>query len=197
MGGNRIGDRINTRGKKQVNHTKEDWCQAKQTSETDRQKTPRATYEPLKSDKETESMPAEKSKEDEVTTEKVQVNMASAETPKSIREDQVNNAVAFLTHPKVSLEDSEFWSTCSYCTIFVSFQVRDSTEESKKTFLESKGLTEEEIEEAFQRVGINQPTQVSQAPSKPWEKGGNVVTTVVQEKQPIRWSQVSTAASLK
>ena len=53
-------------------------------------------------------MPAEKSKEDEVTTEKVQVNMASAETPKSIREDQVNNAVAFLTHPKVSLEDSEF-----------------------------------------------------------------------------------------
>eukprot|EP00199_Chlamydomonas_sp_CCMP681_P005705 CAMPEP_0119105782 /NCGR_PEP_ID=MMETSP1180-20130426/3654_1 /TAXON_ID=3052 ORGANISM="Chlamydomonas cf sp, Strain CCMP681" /NCGR_SAMPLE_ID=MMETSP1180 /ASSEMBLY_ACC=CAM_ASM_000741 /LENGTH=246 /DNA_ID=CAMNT_0007090927 /DNA_START=16 /DNA_END=756 /DNA_ORIENTATION=- len=50
--------------------------------------------------------------------------------PVSIREDQISSATAFLTHPKV----------------------RDSSIASKRSFLERKGLTEPEIEEAFRRV---------------------------------------------
>lgn len=49
-----------------------------------------------------------------------------------IREDQVQNAVNFLAHPKV----------------------RDSLVIYKRSFLERKGLTREEIDEAFRRVPV-------------------------------------------
>lgn len=49
-----------------------------------------------------------------------------------IREDQVQNAVNFLSHPKV----------------------RDSLVIYKRSFLERKGLTREEIDEAFRRVPV-------------------------------------------
>lgn len=54
---------------------------------------------------------------------------AAPSTP-VLREDQIQNAVAFLSHPKV----------------------RSSSESSKRSFLERKGLTAAEMDEAFRRV---------------------------------------------
>lgn len=52
--------------------------------------------------------------------------------PQPIREDQVANAVKFLSHPKV----------------------RGSPIVHRRSFLERKGLTGEEIDEAFRRVPV-------------------------------------------
>ena len=52
--------------------------------------------------------------------------------PQPIREDQVENAVKFLSHPKV----------------------RASPIVHRRSFLEKKGLTREEIDEAFRRVPV-------------------------------------------
>lgn len=52
--------------------------------------------------------------------------------PQPIREDQVVNAVNFLSHPKV----------------------RSSPIVHRRSFLERKGLTKEEIDEAFRRVPV-------------------------------------------
>lgn len=49
-----------------------------------------------------------------------------------IREDQVQNAVKFLSHPKV----------------------KGSPVMYRRSFLERKGLTKEEIDEAFRRVPV-------------------------------------------
>lgn len=49
-----------------------------------------------------------------------------------IREDQIENAVKFLSHPKV----------------------RGSPVVHRRSFLEQKGLTKEEIDEAFRRVPV-------------------------------------------
>ncbi|XP_047332963.1 peroxisomal membrane protein PEX14 isoform X2 [Impatiens glandulifera] len=59
-----------------------------------------------------------------------------------IREDQVQNAVKFLSHPKV----------------------RGSAVMYRRSFLEQKGLTKEEIDEAFSRVPDPSPTISSSAP---------------------------------
>ncbi|RDX64980.1 Peroxisomal membrane protein PEX14, partial [Mucuna pruriens] len=53
-----------------------------------------------------------------------------------LREDQIQNAVKFLSHPKV----------------------RGSPVIYRRSFLEKKGLTKEEIDEAFQRVPDSAPT---------------------------------------
>jgi peroxin-14 len=50
-----------------------------------------------------------------------------------IREDQVDNAVKFLSHPKV----------------------KGSPVVYRRSFLERKGLTREEIDEAFRRVPVS------------------------------------------
>lgn len=50
-----------------------------------------------------------------------------------IREDQVQNAMKFLSHPKV----------------------RGSPVMYRRSFLERKGLTKEEIDEAFRRVPVS------------------------------------------
>lgn len=50
-----------------------------------------------------------------------------------IREDQVQNAMKFLSHPKV----------------------RTSPIIHRRSFLEKKGLTREEIDEAFRRVPVS------------------------------------------
>eukprot|EP00887_Chlorella_sp_A99_P001028 scaffold14.g1028.t1 len=55
---------------------------------------------------------------------------SAAPQPAQLREDVLQNAVAFLSHPKV----------------------RSSSEASKHSFLERKGLNAEEIAEAFRRV---------------------------------------------
>lgn len=49
-----------------------------------------------------------------------------------MREDQIQNAVNFLQHPKV----------------------RGSPVVHRRSFLEKKGLTKEEIDEAFRRVPV-------------------------------------------
>lgn len=55
--------------------------------------------------------------------------------PAPIREDQVQNAVRFLSHPKV----------------------KGSPVVYRRSFLEKKGLTKEEIDEAFRRVPVSFP----------------------------------------
>ncbi|XP_072995811.1 peroxisomal membrane protein PEX14-like isoform X2 [Typha latifolia] len=62
---------------------------------------------------------------DEIDTEK-----SAFAISKSMREEQVQNAVKFLSHPKV----------------------RDSPVIYRRSFLDKKGLTKEEIDEAFRRV---------------------------------------------
>lgn len=52
-----------------------------------------------------------------------------------IREDQIQNAIKFLSHPRV----------------------RGSPVIHRRSFLERKGLTKEEIDEAFRRVPVSFP----------------------------------------
>ncbi|KAM0859158.1 hypothetical protein ACQ4PT_047394 [Festuca glaucescens] len=59
--------------------------------------------------------------------------------PQPVREDYVQNAVKFLSHPKV----------------------RGSAVVYRRSFLQNKGLTSEEIDEAFRRVPDPQPTAAS------------------------------------
>uniref|UniRef100_A0A7S0V2V5 Peroxisomal membrane protein PEX14 n=1 Tax=Polytomella parva TaxID=51329 RepID=A0A7S0V2V5_9CHLO len=120
-------------------------------------------------------------------------------TSPSIREDQVKNAVAFLSHPKV----------------------KSSSIEAKRSFLERKGLTTAEIEAAFQQVPQDAPeskavaatvaptTSVAsksssgQTPPKPWQQtqaqgqqqpyyGQQMVPyqPVAVARPPLRWSQI-------
>ncbi|XP_051228030.1 peroxisomal membrane protein PEX14 isoform X1 [Lolium perenne] len=59
--------------------------------------------------------------------------------PEPVREDYVQNAVKFLSHPKV----------------------RGSAVVYRRSFLQNKGLTSDEIDEAFRRVPDPQPTAAS------------------------------------
>lgn len=65
-------------------------------------------------------------------TEDVNVSGSPFVNSEPIREDQVQNAVKFLSHPKV----------------------RGSPVMYRRSFLEKKGLTKEEIDEAFRRVPV-------------------------------------------
>ena len=55
-----------------------------------------------------------------------------------MREDQVQNAVKFLSHPKV----------------------RGSPVMYRRSFLEKKGLTKEEIDESFRRVPVSKMIRI-------------------------------------
>eukprot|EP00891_Asterochloris_glomerata_P006807 jgi/Astpho2/6807/Aster-x1399 len=66
---------------------------------------------------------------------------AADSEPAPLREDQIQNAMAFLSHPKV----------------------QGSTADAKRSFLERKGLTQAEIDEAVRRV----PPQTATAPQAP------------------------------
>ncbi|KAL2492703.1 Peroxisomal membrane protein PEX14 [Abeliophyllum distichum] len=86
-----------------------------------------------------------------------------------IREEQVQNAVKFLSHPNV----------------------RGSPVIYRRSFLERKGLTKEEIDEAFRRVPdqtpavtTTQPVATSQAPSN------------IQQQAPIQTLQPAPAGSI-
>ena len=46
-------------------------------------------------------------------------------------------------------------------------QVRESTEASKRSFLESKGLSKEKIDEAFKLAGVASPAPTAPVPSAP------------------------------
>jgi hypothetical protein len=86
----------------------------------------------------------------------------AAAEEQELREDQIGNAVAFLTHPKacpkfglckVALRNKGF---SGHPTLFIPVsiaQVRESPIATKRSFLERKGLTAAEIDEAIRRVG--------------------------------------------
>ncbi|GAB2269850.1 hypothetical protein Dimus_004769 [Dionaea muscipula] len=91
-----------------------------------------------------------------------------------IREEQVQNAVKFLTHPKV----------------------RDSPVIHRRNFLERKGLTTEEIDEAFRRVPDPSPV-VTSVQTTGSNQGGQLHTsTNILQQAPLNTLQpVSTAPS--
>ncbi|XP_047058673.1 peroxisomal membrane protein PEX14-like [Lolium rigidum] len=86
------------------------------------------------------------------------------QAPQAVREDYIQNAVKFLAHPKVK------GSPVSY----------------RYSFLEKKGLTKDEIEEAFRRVPDPQPNSTeaaavgSQQASNPNQSAGAQPYTSVQ-----------------
>ncbi|KAK1363319.1 Peroxisomal membrane protein PEX14 [Heracleum sosnowskyi] len=75
-----------------------------------------------------------------------------------IREDQVQNAVKFLSHPKV----------------------KGSPVMYRRSFLERKGLTKEEIDEAFRRVPDPTPTVSTGQPTE----GGHLNSSNMQQQTP-------------
>ncbi|PSC69773.1 Peroxisomal membrane PEX14 [Micractinium conductrix] len=81
--------------------------------------------------------------------------------PAVLREDQLTNAVAFLSHPKV----------------------RSSSAASKREFLQKKGLTQAEIEEAFRRVPQPPPGQEPQPAALP-AAAPSAVASTLQHLQP-------------
>ncbi|MED6144431.1 hypothetical protein PIB30_015645 [Stylosanthes scabra] len=99
-----------------------------------------------------------------------------------MREEQVQNAVKFLSHPKV----------------------RGSPVIYRRNFLEKKGLTKEEIDEAFRRVPDSQPSEQTaganqantpdvQRPAQsqalqPGVSGSTGVTTLSRTRYTFRWS---------
>ncbi|KAL3155200.1 hypothetical protein ABBQ32_013140 [Trebouxia sp. C0010 RCD-2024] len=146
----------------------------------------------------------EDSKEQEEATEKPSSEpepvLSATSAP---REDQVQNAVTFLSHPKV----------------------RGSTTDSKRSFLQKKGLTEAEIADAFKRVPETSDTSVGTAaatysttgqlaqitrPQKPFPTAAPVSgqyqpaygqSQALQPQQAVqpagyRWSQVALGAGL-
>lgn len=115
-----------------------------------------------------------------------------ADSATSLREEQIQNAINFLSHPKV----------------------RASSKESKVSFLEKKGLTAAEIDEAFRRLPDNlqgagtstntdQPRQPLPKPyPTPAQTSSSVVpytgSTSLQQQQPqsLRWTQAVVGASV-
>ncbi|KAI5562639.1 hypothetical protein BDE02_15G065600 [Populus trichocarpa] len=87
-----------------------------------------------------------------------------------MREEQVQNAVKFLSHPKV----------------------RGSPVMYRRSFLEKKGLTKEEIDEAFRRVP--DPTPSTQATSSSQAEGQVKSTPNVQPPAPAQTLQPVAAA---
>lgn len=73
---------------------------------------------------------AQQVSEGEATIESLEKSVFTI--PEPVREDQVQNAVNFLSHPKV----------------------RGSPVLYRRAFLEKKGLTKEEIDEAFRCVPV-------------------------------------------
>ncbi|KAG8084679.1 hypothetical protein GUJ93_ZPchr0010g8844 [Zizania palustris] len=88
--------------------------------------------------------------------------------PPPVREDYVQNAVKFLSHPKV----------------------RGSPVQYRRSFLEKKGLTKDEIDEAFRRVPDPQPTATSAPPSQ--QANNQNQPTAVQPYAPVQPAQPAT-----
>ena len=84
---------------------------------------------------------------------------------------------------------------CFLCVL----QVQESTEASKRSFLESKGLSKEQIDEAFKQAGLAKTAGGSaSAPlaGNATAPAPAVVAATAQQQsspaqQPFRWTQVS------
>eukprot|EP00878_Enallax_costatus_P024627 GHUV01026301.1.p1 GENE.GHUV01026301.1~~GHUV01026301.1.p1 ORF type:complete len:217 (+),score=39.89 GHUV01026301.1:83-652(+) len=95
----------------------------------------------------------------------------------ALREDQIQNAVAFLSHPKV----------------------RGSAISAKRSFLEKKGLTAAEIDEAFKRVPETSTSPVPAAVTTtttvtPTYGANNLVTYTQQAPTAVQPAVVAAAA---
>ncbi|PIA61994.1 hypothetical protein AQUCO_00200169v1 [Aquilegia coerulea] len=134
---------------------------------------PQETSEPGKPMTESQVVPGENARA--TSPQSVFVNS------EPIREDQVDNAVKFLSHPKV----------------------RGSPVMYRRSFLEKKGLTKEEIDEAFRRVPDPSPTvTTTQATSQNQDGQVKPATnlqqqTSTQTPQPVPAGVVSTMTALR
>ncbi|KAJ4959763.1 hypothetical protein NE237_019673 [Protea cynaroides] len=90
-----------------------------------------------------------------------------------MREEQVENAVKFLSHPKV----------------------RGSPIIYRRSFLEKKGLTKEEIDESFRRVPDPPPTVTSVQPATSNQDGQLKSSANMQAQVPTQSPQPAAAAS--
>lgn len=142
----------------------------------------------------------------------------SPSSPAALREDQIQNAVSFLSHPKVGSSGQGHGRPASLqapvsglrrgpdpCAMHPPAQVRSSAADQKRQFLQRKGLTEAEIDEAFRRVPEQPPGQALPATSAPAAAPtqGQMVPAgyvpagqqqlVPAQQQPVRWSQVRQA----
>ncbi|KAK8457031.1 hypothetical protein SEVIR_3G118900v4 [Setaria viridis] len=85
--------------------------------------------------------------------------------PQPVREDYVQNAVKFLSHPKV----------------------KGSPVVYRRSFLEKKGLTTQEIDEAFRRVPDPQPSATTATASQPQQQANSQnQSTGVQTYAPVQ-----------
>ncbi|OEL19694.1 Peroxisomal membrane protein PEX14 [Dichanthelium oligosanthes] len=92
--------------------------------------------------------------------------------PQPMREDYVQNAVKFLSHPKV----------------------RGSPVVYRRSFLEKKGLTTQEIDEAFRRVPDPQPNATTATASQPQQQANiQNQSTGVKTYTPVQSLQPGTA----
>ncbi|XP_057872723.2 peroxisomal membrane protein PEX14 isoform X2 [Cryptomeria japonica] len=91
---------------------------------------------------------------------------ANSET---VREDQVQNAVKFLSHPKV----------------------RGSPVMYRRSFLERKGLTKEEIDEAFRRVPDPTSQELATRTTAPTQERQSMPLATQQSQSPVQTLQHS------
>ncbi|KAK3141021.1 hypothetical protein QOZ80_5AG0409020 [Eleusine coracana subsp. coracana] len=84
--------------------------------------------------------------------------------PQPIREDYVQNAVKFLSHPKV----------------------RGSAVVYRRSFLEKKGLTAQEIDEAFRRVPDPQPSVTATTSQQQQQANNQNQSTGLQTYAPVQ-----------
>lgn len=86
-----------------------------------------------------------------------------------MREDQVQNAVKFLSHPKV----------------------RGSPVMYRRSFLERKGLTKEEIDEAFRRVPDPSSQELAARTTVPTQERQSMPLATLQSQSPVQTLQHS------
>ncbi|KAI3759387.1 hypothetical protein L6452_07161 [Arctium lappa] len=89
-----------------------------------------------------------------------------------VREEQVQNAVKFLSHPKV----------------------KGSPVMYRRSFLERKGLTKEEIDEAFRRVPDESPSLSTTQPAVANQGGQSQPISNIQAQAPTQYQQPAAAA---
>ncbi|KAM3380920.1 hypothetical protein P3S68_006493 [Capsicum galapagoense] len=123
----------------------------------------------------TTSQPATKDNHDpnpESTSENSPTSVFVNSEP--VREDQVQNAVKFLSHPRV----------------------RGSPVMYRRSFLEKKGLTKEEIDEAFRRVPDPTPTVSTAQPVAANEGAATLPLSASQNLQPASALQSNTVRKM-
>ncbi|PHU23878.1 hypothetical protein BC332_08985 [Capsicum chinense] len=123
----------------------------------------------------TTSQPATKDNHDpnpESTSENSPTSVFVNSEP--VREDQVQNAVKFLSHPRV----------------------RGSPVMYRRSFLEKKGLTKEEIDEAFRRVPDPTPTVSTTQPVAANEGAATLPLSASQNLQPASALQSNTVRKM-